>query len=261
MEKPLSPGQMPNRNAATMNLPNSSDKTSRAPQSLNTNSLSDLRQQFPGGARQIIDTFSPDKQMDYCCDIWRVHFGRAPKLGAVAKSFGIETAETWLAIQIRDLSEFSGCANKLKPGPIKELADLIINRYPAYNLAEFMLFFHRFKQCRYGRFFGSVDPMAIFAAFETFGIERGQMYAERQRRQDEERRAAEERQEEELRSRYRRRVPDAFTPKAPLSFTQYRLMGFDYMDDAELTREITAIRRGHKRLPSRVFAMLGYPPD
>lgn len=56
-----------------------------------------------------------------------------------------------------------------------------------------MLFFHRFKTGRYGRFYGAVDPLVITTSLRDFIRERNDAYAiheqeERKAREKEERR-------------------------------------------------------------------------
>lgn len=200
--------------------------------------------------------FNPAMQIQYCRDIDRVHFGKAPRIGAMIAAYGRNTAESWLEIQLNDLSEFAGCKEKLSNRQIIETAQMIIETYQHYNLTEFMLFFQRFKRCQYGRFYGAVDPMIILQALDVFNEERRQAYIERERIENNEKKAADERAYTELRQRYMKRVPDAFSPNAPINFLQYRLMGYDSMSDDELNREIDDIRAGRKTIPEDIKQML-----
>lgn len=200
--------------------------------------------------------FNPAMQIQYCRDIDRVFFGKAPRIGAMIAAYGRNTAESWLEIQLNDLSEFAGCKEKLSIRQIKETAAMIVETYPHYNLTEFMLFFQRFKRCRYGRFYGAVDPMIIFQSLDEFNEERLRAHIEREAAENDARRAEEERKSNELKQRYIKRVPDAFTPNAPIDYLQYRLMGYDSMPDDELNREIDDIRAGRKTLPDDIKGML-----
>lgn len=197
-------------------------------------------------------------QVQYCRDIERVHFGKAPKLSLMVQAYGRNTAESWLEIQLNDLSLFAGCKEKLSVEQINEMAKMIIEEYPNYNLTEFMLFFQRFKKCRYGRFYGAVDPMIIFQALEDFSRERAQVFRERDEKEEKARRAEEDRQFAELKQRYIDRIPDAFTDKAPIDFLQYRLMGYDSMSDEQLQQEIKDITSGDKVIPTEIRQMLNH---
>ena len=195
-------------------------------------------------------------QIQYCRDIDRVHFGRAPRINAIVAGYGRNTAESWMIIQLNDLSLFAGCKEKLSPRQIEETAQMIIEGYPHYNLTEFMLFFQRFKRCEYGRFYGAVDPMIILQALSLFDDERRAAYEKRKKARIEAENAEAERQRKELKQRYIKRVPHAFTDDAPINFLQYRLMGYDSMPDDELQRECTDIISGRKTIPESVTEML-----
>lgn len=195
-------------------------------------------------------------QVKYCRDVDRVFFGKAPKLRTLSEAYGQHTAESWLTIQLNDLSEFAGCKGKLSKRQYEELAKMILETYPHYNLAEFMLFCHRFKLCRYGRFYGMVDPMIILQALSTFNDERESAYIEHRRKENKRAQEESDRQFNAEKQQYIKRVPDAFTNKAPIDFNQYRLMGFATMSDEQLQQEIADIRAGRKVLPTDVMNIL-----
>ena len=195
-------------------------------------------------------------QVKYCRDVDRVFFGKAPKLRILAEAYGQHTAESWLTIQLNDLSEFAGCKGKLSKRQYEELAKMILETYPHYNLAEFMLFCHRFKLCRYGRFYGAVDPMVILQSLDKFNEEREQAHYEHQRTENRKQQEESDRQFNAEKQQYINRVPDAFTTKAPIDFNQYRLMGFATMSDEQLQKEIADIRAGRKVLPTDVMNIL-----
>lgn len=98
--------------------------------------------------------------------------------------------------------------------------------------------------------------MIIFQALVDFAGERHRAIVEHERRIAEEDRRREQQQFEALKERYRTRVPDAFTEKAPIDFLQYRLMGFDHMADDELGRQIADIRSGKGTLPEDIRDIL-----
>lgn len=205
---------------------------------------------------KLLTAYNPANQIRYCRDLQRCFLGHAPTIGSVAEAYGQETAESWLEIQLNDLSEFAGCKEKLTEAKRTEIAAMIFEDYPHFKLTEFMLFFHKFKKGEYGRFYGAVDPMIILNAVKDFNAERNQVHARRERQLEKERQAAAEMEAESLKARYLQRVPDADTDNAPLSFLQYRMMGYDSMDDQTLTAEINAIISGEKQIPSRVNEML-----
>lgn len=201
--------------------------------------------------------FNPDNQVTFARDPERCFFGMAPSLALVGNAYGTNTALSWLQIQLNDLSEFAGCRNKLSLRQIRELAAIIMQEYAHYRLTELMLFFQNFKRCRYGRFYGAVDPMVIMQALGTFDDERADAIDARRSRDRKEQEAEDDSRLERLRQRYIDRIPAAFTDAAPVDFLQYRLMGFDRMDDARLAAELADITSGRKTIPRGVFAILG----
>lgn len=184
-----------------------------------------------------------------CRDEDAVHFGQSPRLGALAAAYTRSAAESWVEIQLADLSEYAGCKEKLSSRQLTQMSQMILNEYSHYNMAELMLFFQRFKLCRYGRFYGAVDPMVIFGALKTFDRERLEAFRREEQRRLESEQERLARDHHALRERYQRRVPGAFTPQAPLTLLQYTLLGYDSMPDEELAAECTLISNGAKALP------------
>lgn len=199
-------------------------------------------------AERLLSMYNPSLQTEYCRDVQRVFFGTAPTLAVVCEAYGRKTAELWLEIQLHDLSEFSGCKEKLRPARIEEVAKMIFNAFPHYKLTEFMLFFQRFKSCCYGRFYGAVDPIIIIGALEDFKQERLQAYIDQRAREEKEQAAAREAAaavaQQELHNRYRARVPDADTPQAAMTLRQYAVLGYDGKSDEELRRDLDDIAAG-----------------
>lgn len=116
--------------------------------------------------------YSPDKQMVICNDKDLCFFGNFPTLAKIGARWGKSTSSAWLIPQLATLSEFCGCKSKITPEQIKECAILITQNYFYLKVSELMLFFYRFKQGKYGRFYGSVDPLVIMTALQEFLRER-----------------------------------------------------------------------------------------
>lgn len=207
-----------------------------------------------------LSQYNPGKQQEFCRNVERCHTGKAPSIAIMAQAYGRDTIESWLEIQLNDLSEFAGCKDKLTKQQRIEMAAMIADAYPHYKLTEFMLFCQRFKKCEYGRFYGAVDPMVIFSALKEFDAERSEFMRQIQHKSDEARRSVEHaeanREINSLRNRYAARIPDAFTADAPITFLQYQLMGFDQATDEHLTAVIAGVKDGKIQLPTDVSAML-----
>lgn len=69
----------------------------------------------------------------------------------------------------------------MTPGQYEELAYIIASEFFFLKISELMLFFHRFKAGRYGRFYGSVDPMVITSALHEFVRERANALEQHER--------------------------------------------------------------------------------
>lgn len=207
---------------------------------------------------KLLAIYNPDTQNNYCKDVERCYFGNAPAIGVVKSAYGDKIAVSWLEIQLKNLSDFAGCRDKITPRQITELASMMLEYYGHYKLTEFMLFFQKFKKCEYGKFYGSVDPIMIMGAMDTFNRDRMTAYYKRETDLERERKKEEEREYEELRKRYKERVPDAFTDKAPITFSQYRTMCYDEWDDMEFHNELQDIINGIVTLPKEYRALIDY---
>lgn len=117
------------------------------------------------------------------------YFGGAPMLAELNMTYGANTAVAWLLPQLYNLSEYSGCKEKMSTRQAEDCAFAIADEFYGLSVTELMLFFKRFKAGRYGKFYGSVDPLTITTALrEKFLPERA---------------AAIDKHEEEMRKRQR----------------------------------------------------------
>lgn len=153
------------------------------------------REKYKNG-ETFLTTFNPDEQTRFCKDLRRVYMGTAPSLTILSQSFGDATAESWLEIQLYDLSEFSGCKDKLTTRQLEQIAKVIISQYGHLKVTELMHFFLRFKAGKFGRFYGAVDGLVITEALQTFLQTRAQNLDYYRREEEKERREQEEREHE-----------------------------------------------------------------
>ena len=137
-------------------------------------------------------TFNPDYQRMICGNSDVCFFGEHPTLAELNRAYGEETAFAWLIPQLTNLSEYCGCREKLQGKQLENCADVIAMEFYFLKVSELMLFFHRFKTGRYGRFYGSVDPLIITTSLREFIVERAVAY-EKHDQEERERRAAEHR--------------------------------------------------------------------
>ena len=144
-----------------------------------------------GNRESFLTTFNPDVQREICGNTDVCFFGGAPTLTLLNNAYGEKTAAMWLVPQLYNLSEYCGCRDKLSANQLKECASVIATEFAFLSVTELMLFFHRFKAARYGRFYGTVDPLIITESLRKFLGERIAEY-DRHEKEEKERREAEE---------------------------------------------------------------------
>lgn len=146
--------------------------------------------QLYGTAEQFLATFNPALQLAAARHAERAYRGTAPQLATVCLGYGEPVAVVWLCIQIENVNLFAGVKEKMSVERQKELAGLILTEYAYLKTSELLLFFHRLKCGRYGRFYGAVDALFIASALLLFLDERRKDLA-RLQADDERRRQAE----------------------------------------------------------------------
>lgn len=139
----------------------------------------------------FLKTFNPSEQYRFCVNEKRLFMGTAPSLALLRQAYGDNVAESWVAIQLRDLSEFSGCRTKLTTEQIDNTSKVIISMFGYLTVTELMYFFLLFKSGKFGKFYGAVDGLVITEALQDFlSIRNGKLWTyeneERERRKKQE---------------------------------------------------------------------------
>lgn len=114
--------------------------------------------------------YTPDLQATFSQYPNKCLMGNSPTLADMRAIYGERYPRIWLENQIRDLGEFTAVKEKPSIFQIQESARIIMEEFYYLKLSEFMLFFAHFKAGRYGRFFGSVDPIVITDALQSFKV-------------------------------------------------------------------------------------------
>ena len=120
--------------------------------------------------------FSPDYQFKICNDADSCYFGNYPTLAKLQTEYGKNAAMAFIIPHLQDLATYCGCSAKLDEKQYTECAFVISAEFYYLKITELMLFCHRFKSGRYGRFYGSVDPMVITTSLRDFLKERATAY-------------------------------------------------------------------------------------
>lgn len=144
-------------------------------------------------ADKLLTAFNPSQQVLFARHKEKCLMGQCPTLVDIRRIWGSKCAETWIEIQLRDLAEYSGAREKPNVLQLEEAARVISEEFYYLKLSELMLFFVRYKTGHYGKFYGSVDLMAVTEALQKFKLWRFQEIC-----RIEEQRATEERSKQPL---------------------------------------------------------------
>ena len=128
--------------------------------------------------------------MEVCNDVDDCYFGNYPTLAKLKAEYGKNAAMAFIVPQLQDLATYCGCNAKLDESQYTECAFVISTEFFYLKITELMLFCHRFKAGKYGRFYGSVDPLVITTSLHDFLKERSAAY-EKHDKEEEERRERE----------------------------------------------------------------------
>lgn len=150
-----------------------------------------VRQNY-GSRSEFMTKLNPSTQLAVGRMGDQAHFDGSPSLAILRKTYGEGFPTTWLLPQIFDLVVYSNSKGTLNEQQAEFLAEAIAQEYFFLTSSELLLFFYRFKLGKYGHFYGTVDPMRITQALDTFCDERLRAIAERDKQEEERRRAEEE---------------------------------------------------------------------
>ena len=75
-------------------------------------------------------------------------------------------------IQFGSLNDFAEVSTKIAKEQLSELSEIFLSEYYYINAAEICFFIARFKSGKYGRFYGSIDPLKITSAMLDYVSER-----------------------------------------------------------------------------------------
>jgi hypothetical protein len=112
----------------------------------------------------LMRVINPEMQQYYAEHNDRAFFGNAPTLATLRHAYQDNAACMWMLPQLYDLGEYCGVKEKLDKAQMQQLARVIISEFGFLKVSEIMLFLHRFKAGRYGRFYGSIDTLVIVTA-------------------------------------------------------------------------------------------------
>lgn len=130
---------------------------------------------------EILDKYHPDFLFRKQVTVDDCYFGDYPTIAQLGAEFDRKFPAAWMMAHLHDLSEFCGCKEKLSGHALQQCASTISMEFYWLKISELMLFFHRFKSGKYGRFYGSVDPLVITTSLRDFLKERSIAIVEHER--------------------------------------------------------------------------------
>lgn len=134
-----------------------------------------LLNKYPDPAQFILD-YNPDLQFKLVrCNATHSELAlndSIPSLGLLSSTYGDETPIEWLKIQFGSLNDFAEVSTKIAKEQLSELSEIFLSEYYYINAAEICFFIARFKSGKYGRFYGSIDPLKITSAMLDYVSER-----------------------------------------------------------------------------------------
>ena len=121
-----------------------------------------------GNGLQFAGTFPPSIHTVCARHLERSFMGDSPTLGTLRQAYPYEQIEAWLTAHIEDLNDYVGVSEKMNPKQMYSLIDIITTEYYYLKVSELMVFFYKLKAGTYGRFYGTVDPIAVSNALIEF---------------------------------------------------------------------------------------------
>lgn len=135
--------------------------------------------------------YNPDMQAMCAKQKERCVTGNSPTLIDFKCMYGENKAELWLAIQIKDFSEYTGVKKKLTTFQIEDTARVILSDFYFLKMSEVLLFFAYMKGGRYERFYGAVDPLVITSSLRMFLRDRAKIIGQHEEKCQERKRQIE----------------------------------------------------------------------
>ncbi len=121
-----------------------------------------------GSAQEFAVSFNPDIQAKCAANVERSLTGEAPTLRQLLATYTHKQMTVWLMGHFENLNAFVGVKEKMEYEQMAMLADIILIEYPYLKASEILLFFFYFKAGKFGELYGSVDPLKITVALNSF---------------------------------------------------------------------------------------------
>ncbi len=162
---------------APMQVPTSEAQRSSASLTASNGSASALtaaaQQEKQRERTAFLERYNPQVCRLMALDADRCFRGSAPALARVKRDYGVQTAVTWMTIQLSETARLWGSSDKISGEMLEAVAESFVGEYSHLNLAEIGLYLSRLRAGVYGKVaYGKLTPDHMVSHVQTFLAQR-----------------------------------------------------------------------------------------
>ena len=121
----------------------------------------------------FLERYNPQVCRHMALDADRCFRGSAPALARVKRDYGVQTAVTWMTIQLSETARLWGSSDKISGEMLEAVAESFVGEYSHLNLAEIGLYLSRLRAGVYGKVaYGKLTPDHMVSHVQTFLAQR-----------------------------------------------------------------------------------------
>ena len=121
----------------------------------------------------FLERYNPQVCRLMALDADRCFRGNAPSLMRVKRDYGVQTAVTWMTIQLSETARLWGSSDKISGEMLEAVAESFVGEYSHLNLAEIGLYLSRLRAGVYGKVaYGKLTPDHMVSHVQTFLAQR-----------------------------------------------------------------------------------------
>ena len=121
----------------------------------------------------FLERYNPQVCRLMALDADRCFHGSAPALARVKRDYGVQTAVTWMTIQLSETARLWGSSDKISGEMLEAVAESFVGEYSHLNLAEIGLYLSRLRAGVYGKVaYGKLTPDHMVSHVQTFLAQR-----------------------------------------------------------------------------------------
>ena len=122
---------------------------------------------------EFLERYNPQVCRLMALDADRCFRGSAPALARVKRDYGVQTAVTWMTIQLSETARLWGSSDKISGEMLEAVAESFVGEYSHLNLAEIGLYLSRLRAGVYGKVaYGKLTPDHMVSHVQTFLAQR-----------------------------------------------------------------------------------------